>query len=265
MADAGPQSHAMHFTEINGRRVEYRMILGAADARPPLVFLHEGLGSAALWRDFPDKVSRRLGARALVYSRFGYGQSDGLLGKRTPRFMHEEALDVLPRLLDQLGIEAPMLIGHSDGASIALIYAAGARRPVRGLALMAPHAFVEPVCVESIARIREAYFTKPDLKQRLDRYHANVGDAFLGWADTWLLPAFLDWSIEDLLGAISQPMLLIQGRDDEYGTLAQLDRIEARVKGPAQRLVLDRCGHSPHRDQEMAVIDAIADFARSAA
>ncbi len=265
MADAGPQSNSVRFAEIDGRRVEYRMILGAADARPPLVFLHEGLGSARLWRDFPDKVSRRLGARALVYSRYGYGQSDGLLGKRTPRFMHEEALDVLPRLLDQLGVEAPLLIGHSDGASIALIHAAAAGRPVRGLALMAPHVFVEPVCVESIASIRDAYFAKADLKQRLSKYHAHVDDAFLGWADTWLLPEFIGWSIEDLLGAISQPMLLVQGRDDEYGTLAQLDRIEARVRGPTLRLVLDRCGHSPHRDQEAAVIDAIVDFARSVA
>ncbi len=265
MADAAPQTNAMRFAEIDGRRIEYRMILGAADARPPLVFLHEGLGSVALWRDFPDMVSRRLGARALVYSRYGYGHSDRLLGKRTPRFMHDEALDVLPRLLDQLGIEAPLLIGHSDGASIALIHAAAAGRPVRGLALMAPHVFVEPVCVESISGIRDTYFAKPDLKQRLSKYHAHVDDAFLGWADTWLLPAFLDWSIEDLLGAISQPMLLIQGRDDEYGTLAQLDRIEARVKGPARRLVLDRCGHSPHRDQETAVIEAIADLARSIA
>jgi pimeloyl-ACP methyl ester carboxylesterase len=261
MADAGPQSNSLRFAEIDGRRVEYRMILGAADARPPLVFLHEGLGSVELWRDFPDKVSRRIGARALVYSRFGYGQSDGLKGKRTPRFMHEEALDLLPRLLDRLGIEAPLLIGHSDGASIALIHAAAAARPVRGLALMAPHVFVERVCVESIANIREAYLAKPDLKIRLSRYHSRVDDAFLGWADAWLLPEFVDWSIEEMLGGILQPMLLIQGRDDDYGTLAQLDRIEARVKGPVARLVLDRCGHSPHRDQEAAVIDAIASFA----
>jgi pimeloyl-ACP methyl ester carboxylesterase len=250
----------MPFVDIHGRRIEYRMVPGDAAARPTLVFLHEGLGSVALWRDFPDKVARRLGARALVYSRFGYGQSDGLLAKNTPLFMHNEALDVLPVLLDRLGIERPLLIGHSDGASIALIHAAASGRPVHGLVLMAPHVFVEPICLESIAKIRDTYLNT-DLKQRLAKYHAHVDDAFLGWADTWLLPEFLSWSIEDLLASVTQPILLIQGRDDEYGTLAQLDRIEARVKGPASRLVLADCGHSPQRDQETAVLDAIVAFA----
>jgi len=251
----------MPFATVDGRRIEYRAIPGAAGSHPTAVFLHEGLGAVALWRDFPDKVARRLGAPAVVYSRFGYGQSDGLLAERTPRFMHEEALDVLPKLLDQLGIERPVLIGHSDGASIALIHAAAANRPVHALVCLAPHVFVEPVCVDSIARIRGTYFDT-DLRQRLAKYHAHVDDAFLGWADTWLLPQFRDWSIEDLLACIGVPMLLIQGRDDEYGTLAQLDRIEAGVRGPTTRLVLDRCGHSPHRDQEAAVLDAIAAFAR---
>jgi pimeloyl-ACP methyl ester carboxylesterase len=249
----------MPFATVTGRPIEFRMIPGDP-ARPTLVFLHEGLGSAALWRTFPDKVAGRLGARALVYSRFGYGQSDGLLAKRTPRFMHEEALAVLPPLLDRLAIERPLLIGHSDGASIALIFAAAAGRPVAGLALMAPHVFVEPICVESIARIRETYRTS-DLKARLAKYHAHVDDAFLGWADTWLLPEFLAWSIEDLLPRVTQPLLLIQGRDDEYGTLAQLDRIEAAVKDPTSRLVLENCGHSPWRDQEAAVLTAIVAFA----
>lgn len=251
----------MPFVTIDGRRIEYRAILGQAGPGPTLVFLHEGLGSVGLWRDFPDKVARRLGAPALVYSRFGYGESDGLLAKRTLDFMHEEALHVLPRLLDELEIQRPLLIGHSDGASIALIHAAAAKRPVRGVVGMAPHVFVERTGVESIAKIRDAYL-KTDLKQRLAKYHARVDDAFLGWADIWLQPAFLAWSIEHLIGDIAEPLLLIQGRDDEYGTLAQLDRIEVRVQGPASRLVLDRCGHSPHRDQEAAVIDAIVTFAR---
>jgi pimeloyl-ACP methyl ester carboxylesterase len=250
----------MPIVAVDGRGIEYRSILGDATARPVLVFLHEGLGSVALWRDFPDKMARRLGAPAMVYSRFGYGRSDGLPGKRTPRFMHEEALDVLPRLLDQLEIERPLLVGHSDGASIALIHAAASKRPVHGLVCLAPHVFVEPVCVESIARIRDTYF-KTDLKQRLAKHHAHVDDAFLGWADVWLEPGFLAWSIEGLIGNIAQPMLLIQGRDDAYGTLAQLDRIEARALAPTSRLVLDNCGHSPHRDQEAAVIDAVATFA----
>jgi pimeloyl-ACP methyl ester carboxylesterase len=253
----------MPFVTIDDRRIEYRTILGRAGGCPALVFLHEGLGSVALWRDFPDKVARRLGAApAMVYSRFGYGESDGLAAKRTPHFMHEEALDVLPRLLDRLGIDRPLLVGHSDGASIALIHAAQAGHPVAGLVCLAPHVFVEPVCVESIAKVRESYF-KTDLKARLAKYHARVDDAFLGWADIWLDPQFRDWSIEDLIGEINVPMLLIQGRDDEYGTMAQLDRIEARAKRPTSRLELDRCGHSPHRDREAAVIDAIAQFVRA--
>jgi pimeloyl-ACP methyl ester carboxylesterase len=250
----------MPLVTIDGRRIETRSIPGDAGMRP-LVFLHEGLGSVALWRDFPDKVARRLGAPALVYSRFGYGRSDGLEAKNTARFMHDEALEVLPKLLDAMGIERPLLIGHSDGASIALIHAAAAGRPVAGLVLMAPHVFVEPICTESIATIRERYITT-DLRERLAKYHAHVDDAFLGWADTWLLPEFAAWSIEDLLPGVTQSMLLIQGRDDEYGTLDQLDRIEAGVRGPTVRLVLDSCGHSPHRDQEAAVLDAIFDFVR---
>lgn len=252
----------MHFATIDARRLEYRVIPGDALAQPTLVFLHEGLGSVAMWRDFPDKLAARLGARALIYSRFGYGQSDGLLAKRTPSFMHEEALDVLPALLDQLGIERPLLVGHSDGASIALIHAAASGRPVHGLALMAPHVFVEPGGLQSIARIRKAYGTSDDLKTRLARYHARVDDAFIGWADIWLQPEFRHWSIEGLIGQIDAPMLLIQGADDEYGTLAHIESIEAGTRGPASRLVLPACGHSPHRDQEAAVLDAIAAFAR---
>jgi len=252
----------MSFAVIDGRRIEYAAIPGDAGLRPTLVFLHEGLGSVALWRDFPRKVARRLNAPAVVYSRFGYGESDGLPADRTPRFMHEEALEVLPKLLDELRIEQPVLIGHSDGASIALIHAAAAARPVRGLVCLAPHVLVEPVCVDSIARIRQSY-AETDLRQRLARYHARVDDAFLGWADIWLRPEFLAWSIEDLMDRIDQPLLLIQGRDDEYGTLAQLDRIEAAAPGPATRLVLERCGHAPHRDQEAAVLAAIVDFAKA--
>ena len=249
----------MSFAVIDGRRIEYAAIPGDAGAAGTLVFLHEGLGSVALWRDFPRKVATRLRAPAVLYSRFGYGASDGLTGRRTPRFMHDEALTVLPALLDRLGIDRPILVGHSDGASIALIHAAAAGRPVRALACLAPHAFVEPVCVESIAKVRQSYFDT-DLKQRLAKYHTRVDDAFLGWADIWLDPEFASWSIEDLLGRIDQPLLLVQGRDDEYGTLAQLDRIEARVRGPTRRLVLDQCGHSPHRDQEAVVVDAIVTF-----
>ena len=250
----------MPLVDIAGRQIEYGMIPGDP-VQPFLVFLHEGLGSVALWRSFPEKLAARLGARALIYSRFGYGKSSPLRAERSVRFMHEEALDVLPALLDQFHIEHPLLVGHSDGASIALIHAAASARPVAGLALMAPHVFVEAETVASIARIRETYRTT-DLRERLAKYHAHVDDAFLGWADTWLRPEFLAWSIEDLIDDIACPMLLIQGRDDEYGTLAQLARIAARTRAPVSQLVLDKCGHSPQRDQEVAALDAIADFAR---
>jgi pimeloyl-ACP methyl ester carboxylesterase len=251
----------MPFVTVAGRKIEYRMVPGDS-ARPTLVFLHQGLGSLSLWHDFPDKVAARLGARALIYSRFGYGQSDGLLEKRSMQFMHQEALEILPPLLDQLGIERPLLVGHSDGASIALIYAGSSGRPIAGLALMAPHVFIEPVCVESIARVRETYRTT-DLRARLAKHHAHVDDAFLGWADTWLLPEFRSWSIEEHVARIRAPMLLIPGLDDEYGTLAQLDRIEALAQGPTSRLVLPDCGHDPARDQEAAVLSAIVSFAKS--
>lgn len=246
---------------VQGRAIEYRMVPGDALGQPTLVFLHEGLGSVALWRDFPDKIAHRLGARALIYSRFGYGGSDGLLARREPDFMHVEALQVLPELLDLLAIERPLLVGHSDGASIALIHAGSAGRPVRGVVALAPHVIVEAMGLDSIARVRAGY-DSGDLRQRLAKYHARVDDAFLGWADIWLDPRFPAWSIEDDVARIDAPLLLIQGLEDEYGTLAQLDRIQALAKGPTSRLVLAACGHSPHRDQEAATIDAIVAFTR---
>jgi pimeloyl-ACP methyl ester carboxylesterase len=249
----------MAFATIAGRRIEYRIIPARDLAQPTLVFLHEGLGSMALWRHFPDLLAARTGARALVYSRLGYGQSDPLPSTRTARFMHEEALQTLSPLLEAFGIERPLLVGHSDGASIALIYAS-AGQPVHGLALIAPHVFVEGICLANIAKIRESYH-RGDLKSRLAKHHAHVVDAFLGWADTWLDPAFASWSIESLIARIEAPMLLIQGGKDEYGTLAQLDRIQALAQGATTRAVLGNCGHSPHREEEAAVIAVIATFA----
>ena len=250
----------MPFAPIEGRRIEYRLLPGAEPALPPLVFLHEGLGSLGLWRDFPDKLARRLGARALVYSRFGYGASDGLGGaRRTPRFMHDEALAVLPRLLDHLGLVRPLLIGHSDGASIALIHAASSGRAVAGAVLMAPHVFVEAATVQAIARVAERY-EDPDFKRRFAAYHANPDDAFHGWSRIWLDPRFSTWSLGPEASALRVPALLIQGADDEYGSLAQLDAIAEVAQGPVERRVLAACGHVPHRDQEAAVIDAVAAF-----
>ena len=195
------------------------------------MFLHEGLGSVALWRDFPDKVAARLGARRSSTPASATASRMGCSAKRTPRFMHEEALDVLPALLDQLGIARPLLIGHSDGASIALIHAAASGRPVRGLVLMAPHVFVEPICVESIARIRETYRTT-DLARAWPNTTPTSTTPSSAGPTPGCCRSFWSWSIEDLLPACEPPLLLIQGRDDEYGTLAQLDRIEAAVHGP---------------------------------
>jgi pimeloyl-ACP methyl ester carboxylesterase len=249
----------MPLVSLNSGKIEYRTITGDAVTHPTLVLLHEGLGCVELWREFPDRLAARLGAPAFVYSRVGYGRSDGLSTQRTPRFMHDEALHILPRLLDRFAIERPLLIGHSDGASIALIHAAAAGRAVAGLVLMAPHVMVEDVCIANIARVRASY-VESGLRARLAKYHTHVDDAFCGWADTWLLPEFRQWSIEDMIDGISVPMLLIQGEDDEYATLAQLDRIEARAKGPVTPLVLPNCGHVPYRDQEEAVVDAVVTF-----
>jgi pimeloyl-ACP methyl ester carboxylesterase len=249
----------MPFITIGGHRLEYERIAGTRSGVPTLVFLHEGLGSLALWKDFPAEVSTRTGAPALVYSRYGYGNSDPIAAPRRVDFMHEEALESLPALLGALGIENPILIGHSDGASIALIHAGTGRWPVRGLILEAPHVFVEELTVKSIAAARDLYRTT-DLKQRLERYHADPESAFWGWNDIWLDPAFRSWNIEAALPGVACPVLTIQGADDEYGTLAQLDAIGRGVRGSVERLVLAQCKHSPHRDQPAVTLAAIARF-----
>lgn len=249
----------MPFTVIGSVRLETRTIPGAAD-KPWLVFLHEGLGSVSLWRDFPEKLARRLDMPALVYSRQGYGQSDGLEGPREPDFMHREALDVLPRLLDAHGIGRALLVGHSDGASIALIHAAHGPKRVAGAVLMAPHVMVEAISQQSIARIAETY-ERTDLRNRLSRHHAHVDDAFLGWSRIWLDPRFRTWSLGAECARLAVPTLLIQGEDDEYGTLAQLDAIEAVAPLKPVRLVLARCGHAPWRDREADMMTAIQGFA----
>jgi pimeloyl-ACP methyl ester carboxylesterase len=244
--------------DLDGRTIEYRLIPGDA-AKPWLVFLHEGLGCVTLWRDFPDQLARRVGNPALIYSRFGYGQSAPLECPRTPDFMHAEARVFLPLLCAALGITAPILIGHSDGASIALIRAADIGNDIRAVVLMAPHVMVETMCVESIARIAETYETT-DLRQRLAKHHRHVDDAFLGWARIWLQPQFRTWSLAADVLRLACPTLLIQGQDDVYGTLAQLDAIQSFAPGPVQRVVLARCGHAAHRDQPDAVLDAISGF-----
>jgi len=219
----------------------------AASPHPTVVFLHEGLGSVAMWKEFPDTFCKANGLRGLVYSRYGYGRSTPKPRDAhwPPRFMHEQAFEGLPALLAANGIERPFLFGHSDGGSIALLHAS--RFAVAGVVAIAPHLFVEPVAIASIAEAREAYLYG-DLRQRLARYHDDPDSAFFGWNDAWLSPAFRDWNIEAEVATIEAPVLAIQGEDDEYGTLEQIRAIERRL--PETRLLaIPECGHSAHRDQ----------------
>lgn len=247
------------FVEACGHQLEYQLIPAHQLNRPTLVFLHEGLGSVAMWRDFPARVAAATGCRTLVYSRYGYGQSDTLEAPFSVRYMHDEALLALPRLLDKLEIRKPVLIGHSDGGSIALIHAGGARRDVSGLILMAPHVFVEDISVESIAKAKVA-FEATDLAQKLGKYHRDPVKTFWGWNDIWLHPDFRFWNIEEYLPRIDCPVLAIQGIDDEYGTLAQVEAIRNRVSGDVDVLELADCRHSPHKDQPEATLNAMAGF-----
>ena len=248
----------MPFVFAGGHRLEYERIDVGGHDRPTLVLLHEGLGSIAMWRDFPHLLAHATVSRVIVYSRYGYGSSDPLREPRNVRYMHDEALVVLPELLDALSIENPILVGHSDGGSIALIHAGGSGRAVAGVVAMAPHVVVEDISVASIASVRDAYVTT-DLHSRLGRYHADVDRAFWGWNDIWLSPDFRAWNIEEYLPRIRCPVLAIQGQDDEYGTMEQLARITAGARD-VELVKLEDCRHSPHRDQPQAVLEAIARF-----
>ncbi|APR77858.1 benzoate degradation ring-cleavage hydrolase [Minicystis rosea] len=250
----------MGFVDIGGHRLEIDRIEGPPH-RPTLVFLHEGLGCIARWRDFPRAVATAAGCPALVYSRLGYGQSDPVARPRPVTFMHDEARGDLPALLESEGLTDVILIGHSDGASIALIHASDGDRRVRGLVTMAPHVFVEDICVHAIHAIRTQYLDDAtDVKKKLAKHHADVDGAFLGWADVWLAPAFRSWNLTGLLPSVKVPLLVIQGEDDEYGTLAQVDAVCAGVSGPSERLVLSACGHVPQRDRLEEVLAAIVGF-----
>jgi pimeloyl-ACP methyl ester carboxylesterase len=250
-----------------GHRLETLTIPAGDPAAPTLVLLHEGLGSISMWRDFPQALAACTGCAVVAYSRYGHGNSAPLEGPRAVRYMHDEALVALPDLLQRLGIERPVLVGHSDGASIAVIFAGAAgmepRLRPRGLVLMAPHVFVEDLTVESIAAVKRAYETT-DLPRRLGRHHADGDRTFYGWNDIWLHPEFRTWNIESSVGKIRVPLLLIQGAADEYGTVAQLDAIAAGARDArVDSLYLAQCGHCPHRDRPELVLPAIAAFARS--
>jgi len=250
----------MPVVKAAGRSLSYEWIEGDARAKPTLIFLHEGLGSIRQWRDFPLKVAAATGCRALLYDRYGYGQSDVLAEpRRNVRFMHDEALVSLPDLRRKLGIGDAILVGHSDGASIALIHA-GAGHQARGVAVMAPHVFIEPICIDSIKNAANTFETT-DLPARLGRYHRDARKTFYGWADVWLDPDFERWDIrDDHLPKVRAPVLAIQGKDDEYGTMTQLDEIGARVAGRCELLKLEDCGHAPFRDQPERTLAAVTAF-----
>ncbi len=262
---SGGSNTSSEFIQIDWRgrrlRIEHQWV-GHEDAQAPLiVFLHEGLGSVSMWRDFPARLCETVRCRGLVYSRPGYGRS-------TPRdpdehwdpdFMHQQAHEVLPAFLDALNINvSPWLFGHSDGGSIALLYAARLPEKLSGCIVLAPHIMVENISVESIAKTREAYLNT-ELRQRLARHHEDVDSAFWGWNRIWLHAPFRQWSIEDEIATIRAPLLAVQGVDDEYGTLEQVRGIARRVL-QTELLELPACGHSPHRDQPEAVIAAVTEF-----
>ncbi|MEO6409317.1 MAG: alpha/beta hydrolase [Burkholderiaceae bacterium] len=268
MSDPALQSE---FVEIDWRgrrvRIEYAWVAPETIDAPVMVFLHEGLGSLAMWKDFPKRLCVALRCRGLVYSRPGYGRS-------TPRapeeawdldFMHRQAHEVLPALLHALAIDTardkPWLFGHSDGASIALLYAARFAQRVGGAIVVAPHIVVEDLSVTSIEGARLAYLNT-DLRERLARYHDDPDSAFWGWNRIWLHPPFKQWTIEQEIAAIACPLLAVQGIEDEYGTLQQIRGIGRRV-AQTQLLELPDCGHSPHRDHPDALIPAVASFYRS--
>jgi pimeloyl-ACP methyl ester carboxylesterase len=259
-----PSSSGVEFVDMAWAdrqvRIEYQWLSRQLVEAPLIVFLHEGLGSLGMWKDFPQKLCDAVSCRGLVYSRPGYGRS-------TPRaaeeawgvdFMHQQAQQVLPALLKALGVDTlakpPWLFGHSDGGSISLLYAASFPQQLSGVVVLAPHIVVEDVSVQSIAMTRQTYLGT-DLRKRLARYHDDPDSAFWGWNNIWLHPPFKQWTIEAELPAITCPLLAVQGVDDEYGTLEQIRGIRRRVPH-ATLLELPGCGHSPHRDQPQAVMEA---------
>lgn len=260
--DAGARTEEAGFLAVDGTWLECLRIPARTDAAPTLVFLHEGLGSVSAWRGFPARLAAAAGYGALVFSRAGYGRSDGRPGPWPVEFMHREAVEALPAVLREAGVRDAVLFGHSDGASIALLAAgSGAVPGVRALVLEAPHVFVEDVTVASIARLADALRATPELAARFARHHGENTEALLAaWTEVWLRPAFRRWDITASLPGVTVPTLVVQGEDDEYGTLAQVEAVRRGVRGPVETRVLPACGHSPHRDRPEEVVGAVVEF-----
>ncbi len=245
---------------IDGVSLEGRFFGPRPDAAPTIVMLHEGLGSVDLLRDFPARVAEATGHGVFAYSRQGYGRSDPIALPRPLDYMTREAVEVLPKVLDAIGFRSGVLLGHSDGASIATLYCGNIQdHRIRGLVLMAPHFFTEPMGLAAIAEAKQAYETG-DLKARLGKYHDGVDGAFRGWNDAWLDPDFKAWDIQYAIAYQRVPVLAIQGVDDAYGTLAQIDALDEGLYAPLDRVILDDCGHAPFVDQPEKTLRAVADF-----
>lgn len=256
-------NQSKNYLMVDGARLECRWYGQRKPGQPVLVLLHEGLGCVDMWRKFPDRLAQQAGLAVFVYSRQGYGRSDPFVGPLAIGFMHREGLDILPRVLDEAGIDQAILVGHSDGASIALIYS-GERSDtrIRGLVLLAPHLFVEEETLEGIRQAKQAFDTGR-LAARLQRYHGDHTEStFRHWSGIWLDPRFTAWNIESSIPAINVPLLAIMGEDDEYGTLAQINTLAERLPEQTELAVLKDCGHSPHLEQMEQTLDRITDFLR---
>jgi pimeloyl-ACP methyl ester carboxylesterase len=244
---------------IGSSALEYRMVGPAPDVAPTIVMLHEGLGSAGLWGDFPGRLAAATGVGVFAYSRAGYGYSSSVPLPRPLDYMHVEALQVLPKILDAIGFRRGLLLGHSDGASIAAIYAGGVQdHRIRALALIAPHFVVEEIGLSAIARTRADYDN--GLRARLGRWHRDVDSAFLGWSGAWLDPKFRDWDISEYLAYIRIPIAIVQGADDQYGTLRQIEIAELECACPVDVTIIPNAAHSPHREAPEATLTVITDF-----
>jgi pimeloyl-ACP methyl ester carboxylesterase len=259
-APQGNDGRDTGFLDLAPLRLEYRRTGPRPGAAPSIMLLHEGLGSAALWGAFPDQLAAATGAGVLAYSRAGYGQSRPGQMPRAVSFMHEEALDVLPRVLDAIGFRRGILLGHSDGASIATIYAGSVQdHRVRGLVLIAPHFFTEDMGIAEIERARAA-FASGALREKLARWHADVDCAFRSWSEPWLDPEFRKWDVTEVLGYIRVPILIVQGENDQYGTMRQVETAKAECFCPVDSVILPEVRHDPCREAPEQTLAAITGF-----
>ena len=249
------------FIEINGAHLEFATFGTPPSEAPTIVMLHEGLGSVSHWKNIPERLASETGLGVFVYSRAGYGQSSPIELPRPMDYMTREAIDVLPRVLDASGFQRGILLGHSDGATIAAIYAGTVKDlRVSGLVLVAPHFFAEDMGLVSIAEAKSAYRTG-DLKERLQHHHKNVDNAFYGWNSAWLDPGFREWNVAEVIDRFRIPVLAIQGKDDRYGTLAQIKEIKNRACTQINVEILDNCGHAPYREQPEKFLKVVTEFA----